>query len=728
MQLNPRMAQAQLTGPLTIDGSAFAQSGGGGILARLSRRKTSFLLGFGLTAIAVAAAFTALPRTYRASASLMVASDDALLRSGAQSAEAQRLGDPADIESQMLMLRSPRLGRMILAEPKVANALIADCEAAREGTWATRLMAQLQKPESCETLSTDHSAALQRMEGAFSIGPSGRSRVIEVSYVSAVPETAVIVSNALVDAYLRDDKERKVDSHDNAINWLNTEIDRSGEELRKAETDIETYRSQHGIVRGQMASISSERLSSLGQQLAEAQASYAHALSRSSQSARDTNSVQEVLKSQTVADLKRQAAELSARRADLQQHYGDRYPALLSVNDQLREVQRQLAQESQRVGVSLQGDLQASAGRVAELRGQFDKLMRDVGNTGGAEAGIAIMVRDVEARREIYVEQLKKVNILQTERRLLTGDARLVNHAEIPERPWFPKRLPFAAVGLVLSTAVGAGLGLLRDHGDGTLRSTNLRQLAGVSIAGSIPWVRARRGARWPLRDLYNPSPLQEAVRAIFSRCMLVPGNVPKTLMIGSSDVGEGKTFLTLALALFAVTTGRRVLVIEADLRRPTFRKALRLPEGPGLSEFLQAEKLNPDQPLSEMVVKYRGLHVITAGKPSVASTELLSKERFERLLQVAASTYDFVLIDSPPTLLLMDAQVLARRVDGIIYCASFGRSRLERVLRGINDLENAGGRMLGVVVGGVGSSGAGELTPYGIPGPQRSSYLPSPT
>ena len=139
----------------------------------------------------------------------------------------------------------------------------------------------------------------------------------------------------------------------------------------------------------------------------------------------------------------------------------------------------------------------------------------------------------------------------------------------MPERPWFPKRLPFLAVGFVMASAIGTGLGLLRDRGDRTLRmNPNLPQVAGVSVVGYILWVHQRREARWLVHHLFNPTLLREAIRALYSHCFLVSGEAPRTLMVGFSDMNEGKAFLTLAMALVAVSTGRRVLVIEADRRR----------------------------------------------------------------------------------------------------------------------------------------------------------------
>ena len=700
---------------LNLDHEEFSQAEQTGLLARLARRKGWCLLGFSLTAAMVTITFTAVPRTYRASASLLFASNEAVLRSDNASAEAQRLGDPADIESQMLMLRSPRLGRVVVRDPAVVAALVADCEAAREGTWATRLLASALQPPKCDNLAQDELAQLHRMEGGFSIGPTGRSRVIEVSFASPVPETSVTLANALVDAYLRDDKERKVDTHDNAINWLTAEIAGSGQALRDAELRVEAYRSERGLVRGQLAPITSERLSALSQQLAAAQGAYAQALSRQSPA---SDSSRELLDSRSVSDLKQQAAMVGAHYAELRGRYGENYPAVLAAAEQQREVNARLGQETRRVGQSVQKDVQAAAARVSELKGQYDVLTKDVASNGGAEAAITILVSDVEARREIYVEQLKKVNILQTERRLLAGDARLVNHAELPDRPWFPKRLPFVAVGMVLASVVGAAAGLARDRDDRTLRATsNLPKLAGVPVAGLLPWVRARRGMRLPVRHMHNSSPLQESVRALFGRLFLMSGQVPKTLMIGSSDVGEGKTFLTLVLSLFAVTTKRRVLVIETDLRRPTIRTALNLPESAGLREYLLGKAQ-----LSDIVQTYVGLDVITAGQPGIDSTELLSRGGFEVLLRMAAAKYDLVILDSPPSLLLMDSQVLARRVDGIVYCASLGRSRLDHIQLGVRSLEAAGGRVLGIVVGGRRGE---ELPRYDVPGLLGAGYLP---
>ncbi len=698
---------------------------GTGVLKRLRRRKGWFAAVFVVVLALVVVVLAALPRTYRASAQLIVASDETLV-GGANQPQTQRaVGDPADLESQTMLLRSARLMGGILERPAVQAALLAECEATRASSWTDEPRAVLagylpdlfeeQKP-CAETLS-DRQNALGRLDGGFGIGGVGRSRVLDVSFTSALPQTAAVVTNALVDAYLAEDRSRKVDTREEAIAWLNGEIRRSGDELRRAEIALENNRRQAGIVRGQQASISSERLSSLSQQLIEAQAARAQAASRIAQSGGGSDSSREVLDNRVITDLKQQIATVSAQYAQLAARYGDGYPQLAGLQRQQRELQRRIDQEGQRVTTSLTRDRDAATARVADLTRQLETAKIDVGDTTGAEASIATLVRDVEVRREMFVDLSKKVNELETERRLIGGDARLVSYAEVPTKLWFPKKTPFLAMGIMVAAILAAAAALLRDRADHTVRGAiGIAQISGVPVIGHIP-----RVGRLPSpKQVEQPSALQESIRALFGQCVLMSGTTPRVLLLTSSHAGEGKTFTTLALAHFAASTGRRVLAVECDLRRPSFGTSMRLPPKPGLSEYLRGEV-----GFADIVISQPGKpDVIAAGSPAIDSMELLSNGRIDELLRYARSAYDLVIIDSPPSEMLMDARVLAKRADGVIYCASWGQSHSEAVLEGIRGMEQAGGRVLGLAVGMVRES---EYPLYDTGTSRPSPYLIAP-
>ena len=506
--------------------------------------------------------------------------------------------------------------------------------------------------------------------------------------------------NALVDAYLASDRSQKVITRDAAIEWLNGEIVRSGDALRQAEIAVDAYRRKNGLVRGQFAAISSERLSSLSQQLVTAEAAQAQAWSRMQQFSGSPGSSREVLDNRTIADLKQQLAVVTARYAQVAERDGPSHPALMALGQQRSALQRELDDEVKAIRASITRDLEAANARVGELRRQYDGVKLEVGDTGGAEAGIATLVRNVEARREIFIDLSKKANALETERRLLSGDARLVNHAEAPSRAWFPKTLPFVMFGTVLATMMGAGTALLRDHGDRRVRRAGtLVALSGMPVIGQIPRTRRLLGRRSLPQQISAQKPLQDAVRALFGELMLRRGLAPQVLLVASAEMGEGKTFLSLALAHFAAGAGRRVLAIECDLRRPGFQAALRLPAREGLSEYLRGEI---DLPEAIETVHPGMFDIITAGRPAIDSMELLTGPRMDVLLATARGRYDLVILDSPPSRLLIDARLLARRSDGVIYCASAGHSNMDAVVDGMHAMQEAGGHVLGVALGKV--------------------------
>lgn len=670
---------------------------GVGLLRRLRRRKGWFILGSAALLSAVVAIVAVLPRSYRATAQVVVAGNEPLVAGTAQN-DALRLGDPADLESQVLMLRSPQLLDRILDDPRVYDALVRDCIASRAG-WMAASLARLGEGASCEGLAGSRARAITRLDAGLSVAPVGRSRVIEVAFTSRLPEVGAAVANALVDAYLADDKARKVGTRVAATDWLRGEVARAGDELRRAEVAAERYRREHGLVRGQLASISSERLSSQAQELAAAQAAYATAGARLQQFSGNPGELREGLDNRIVADLKQQLAEVSAKRAQISARLGAQHPDAAELVQRQQDLQSRLNQEYRSLAAGLTRDRDAARSRVAELTAGLEGLKRGVGDAAGAEAEMATLARDVDVKRELFVQLSRKVSELEVERRLVPGDARLVHHASVPQRPWFPKPVPFLAAGGGLAVAFGAALALLRDRADRTVRAdTGLARLSGVPVIGRIPKATSRdrlpgaAGAR-----AGRVSPLQDAIRALFARCVLLRDPAPRVLLVTSSASGEGKTFLALGLAQFAASTGRRVLAVECDLRRPSFAGALGLPDGPGLTDYLRGEA-GFDEVLARPV---RGaFDAVAAGRPTPDSTELLGAGRFGALLQAAKPRYDLILLDTPPSQMLVDAKLLARQADGIIYCVSWGRSRIEGVLDGIGGLQEAGGRVLGLAIG----------------------------
>ena len=289
------------------------------LTGRLIERRWTFLIVFLLVSVGAAGVFTLLPASYRATSTIIVAVQETGT-SESSAAWVEKLGDPADLESQLLLIRSPRLLRELLSDPVVMAALREDCEATANQSGIYALQRYIHAPKSCDETLSDSGNAVSWIQDHLIVGSMGRSRVIAVVYQSPSPEAARTMANALVAVSLEDGRKQKLNSREAAVAWVHQQLTQLSEELHRQDVDLQVYRRDHGLVRGQMAPISSESLTATALLLAKAQASKAEALARILEVSSAGNpsvrqSSRPVLESRTISDLKAQLVSVSAQLA-----------------------------------------------------------------------------------------------------------------------------------------------------------------------------------------------------------------------------------------------------------------------------------------------------------------------------------------------------------------------------------------------------------------------------
>ncbi|MGT2487340.1 GumC family protein [Methylobacterium oryzae CBMB20] len=284
---------------------------GGPLAAALSRiwhRRYLFATVFAaILGLAVTALLMIQPQ-YVASGSVIVAEAEPGANN-ASMAWIQKIGDPADIESQILVIRSPRLLRLAIDDSLVA-AVLAECRYAATGGHPDRISEK--KDAACTKLTTDRNALIEYLQKRYTVLSSGRSRIITIGYKSPLPETAQTMANGLINAFLDDQRETQASSRKAAADWLHTEISQLDASIRADETRIQTFRRRKGLLKGSTAPISAERLTSISQLLAAAETAKADAAARLSEienrGARGADSAPAVLASPTVVSLKQRSA------------------------------------------------------------------------------------------------------------------------------------------------------------------------------------------------------------------------------------------------------------------------------------------------------------------------------------------------------------------------------------------------------------------------------------
>jgi len=693
---------------------------------RLWRRKRVFLAVF-LATIAVAiAALIVLPMRYLATASVIVAEPEPGV-ANTSPAWAQKIGDPADLESQLLVIRSPRLLRQVMNAPGVVPAVVRECERGQLLGSAGR----------CERLASDPTSFIEYVDTRYAVASAGRSRVINISYQSPLPDVAQRLANALTDAFLDDQRNEGANSREVATSWLWQELQQLDGQIRAADEKIQQFRRNKGLMRGANAPITSERLTSIGQQLAAAEAARAESLARlkeiKSEQERGPTDAPSVLSSRTIADLKQHLTTVSAQLASATTVLGPKHPSILALSREQGLIQQRLADEMQNIAASAQKTFDANDALVTSLKKQMDGAKADAGSATLDEASIESMVRDTEIKRQQYADLYKKASELETERRVMLGSTRLVSLAELPSKPFFPKKLPFLAAGGTLALILGIAAALLADQlypppqngavaaaqpvrkdvsaaavkvvpslrGLGRSRAAvaepaerkSPRMAPATPILASLPRVKRRQPASAVGAIMQDHVPLtvaqtldlaeadtgfRQALDNLMRGLRIGDGEPGRRIVVTSPASGEGRTLTTLALAHHAAAMGCRVLAVECDLQRPAFACSLSLSGKPGLLGVLAGAL-----PIRDAVTRTDNprLDVLFAGGASAEAADRLARRNLAQLLSVFRS-YDVVLIDSPPPSGRHGRYLTG--VDSVLLCMRGDGALSQRVISGV--------------------------------------------
>jgi succinoglycan biosynthesis transport protein ExoP len=681
-----------------------------GIMVTLWRRRKIFtLVFFAVFGLSIFLLFI-LPVSYVATGSVIVAEPEPGL-THISPEWAQKIGDPADLESQLLVIKSPRVMRLALQKPGVLDAVLRECHYVRPGD----LLGHFLPHPSCDKLKKGDEALLNYVALRYLIGSVGRSRVINISYKSPLPDVSQILSNALITSFLDDQKEQASKSRGMAATWLWQELHQLDDQLRDQDAAIQAYRRKNGLVRGATAPISSEHLTSVSQQLAAAVTARADALAHLNEIKSNKSGegdLPAVLNNRAIADIKQQLNTVTAQLATASNILGPNHPTLLALQHERDEIRERLRQEIARIAASTQKTYDAADALVKTLQQQMTSVKAEVSTAEGDEASIASMVRQTDIKRQEYAELYKRASELETERRVLLGSTRLVSLAELPDKPFFPKKVPFLAGGLTLALIAAAGAAFWRDRSDRSVRAaSDLSGVTGRPVFGELPLVRdekklpfwkslASEEPRLPLGvaldRLDDDEDLQDAVRKLYANLILASrGTDLWSLLVTSPRAGEGKTFTTLALAQYIARAGRSVLVVECDFDEPAVTHALGIEEGPGLAGILAGECDVEDAIVETWI---GNLDVIPAGVPTAEAAERLAETDLPDLADVARA-YDFVLFDGPPAATLINSCVLAQLVDGVLCCTRWGRSSVAETAEALDLIEAAGGHIVGLAI-----------------------------
>lgn len=576
---------------------------------------------------------------------------------------------------------------------------------------------------------------LNHFEKALTVERVGSSRLVKVSYESDSPLMSSRVVNALVSDYL----ELHEKSTDRLTHDLADQVNQAKKDLELSETRMQQYARRNGLLylqtdNGTSQNIVDQSLRQLQQELNQAQADrYQKESVYKLVQKGDYGSLPGVFQDKLLQDLTLQVAGLKTQYAQLSSTFTDKYPKVQQVKNQLNTLERQLAAERRRAAVNITDQYLAAVRREALLVRAVQQQKSAATTVAEKSSQYNILKRNSETDNQLYQDLLQKVKEASLVARIKANNVNVVDHATPEFLPVRPRIVLNLALGLLVGLAFGLGLAFLLERLDTTLKGldTSLKSLdevdrfLGVPALAMIPSVNSTpelsgngHNGQGPLlldlsdspsltkserpwhridKQVHQPfSPLVEAFRNLGSSVMLESAGQKKALrsiVVTSSHPGEGKTTVSVNLAIALAQQGRRVLLIDADMRRPSVHRALGFRNIRGLSGYLKGLGEWAPCVLPGLTP---GLDTLPAGKNPQNPVALLTTSRMKVLLGQALEEYEYVIVDSPALMLnLADARILAGLVDGSILVVRSGMVPREIVVRARKHLNNVFGVVL---------------------------------
>ncbi len=597
-------------------------------------------------------------------------------------------GDNSTVESQIAVIRSRSLATRVVEQMRLDR----DPEfngALREPGMLASLVASIRDlfPSDQESLSESEEKELQKslvvdaFSEALGVSRVGRqSFVIDLSFTSENAKKAARIVNTLSELYLVEQLEAKFDATQRATDWLNERLGALRAQVETTDKAVEAYRTAHHLVDTQGVTIAEQQLAEINAQLilarahlAEKNARYQH-VKQLLENGAGVESVAEVLSSRVVHDLRQQQAELAREQAELQARYGERHPRMIKIRAQRRDLGLEVAAEVKRIVANQENEVMVARSRVSSLDESLEEEEAQRSSGQVARVRLHELQREASANRAVYETFLGRFKETSQQVGVQEADARVISAAAVPVFPSYPRKTLFAVAGLLASLMVGLGAVFILERLDNGFRTTRqLEDHLHLPHLASIPELQERDatvdGKKLVPEDYILAKPLSiygEALRGLRSSLLL--SNVdapPRVVLFTSSMPTEGKTTTSVSAGRAAAQAGLRVVIVDADLRRPSVAKMLDIEPKAGVVECLAgqaslAEALVEDEASGMWVLPT----IAGAGNPP----DLLGSEAMGTLLEKLKTDFDLVVIDSAPVLVVSDTKVLSQRADKVVF------------------------------------------------------------
>ena len=666
----------------------------------MKRRWTIATVAIVVTTIVAIVSFKMQP-IYKATARVQVDSETPMIQS-IEDVFQKTTADDTYVQTQIQVLESESLAWRTIDELGLREHLIAP--------------AQLSKTTS----DKQKVRLIDAFKRKLSVELTPKTRMLAVSYEDADPQLAAHVSTVLVNNYIDYNFRQKYDATRQASAWMEQQLDELKAKVENSQQALVSYEREHQLVStSEKGSMQEQMLSDLSKDLTAAESDRLQKESLYSEIQTNRQQLATLVHNDLLQKLEEKLADLRDQYTETIAQYGPKFPKALRLDQEMQDIRSQIEAEQDRVLARIRKDYTAAVTRERLASAAVAGQKEIVGAQNQLLVQHNILAREFESNQQLYQSLLERLKNATLSAGLQSTNIHLVDAALPPSEPVRPKKALNIALGLLAGMVLGVMMAFVQEGMDHSVKTAE--EVESLLMTPTLAVVPLHRGfdspsgvvgARWwklgdssektggnvALAISSNPhSTLSEAYRTLRTSVLLsLSPNPPKSILITSSQAGEGKTATALNLAQTLAQRKGRVVIVDCDLRKGGVAKILGVENDKGVSTVLTgSDKL--EDALQQF--EESNLWILPSGPIPPNPAELVGSDRMAEICTELAKNFDHIVIDSPPVLAVTDATIMAGLVDGVVLIAESGRTHRAGLLRTRAVLENAGARILGVVL-----------------------------
>ena len=655
------------------------------------------------------------------------------------------INDPTYFNTQLQILTSPGLMRRVVKTLDLEHSpeflgrrsVVAPAAAASQSANELPLTSSVAPatPQDDLVEAKRLSPYVGTLQGGLKIEPvketrtagyNKDTRLIDIRFRHSDPAVAAKIVNAVADTFVLSNLERKSETNTSTGDFLQKRVAELQSRIRTGEEQLANYAKNNKIISldaGQNVVV--ERLSGLNRQLLEAEneRKLAEAEFRAARTPDASRALAETA-TKDIIDTEGKLNVLRQKRAQLLVRYTAEWPEVQEVDKQIAELERQVTSISGRASSNIKTNFETryrqTLAREQAVRNAFNEQRGATVEQNEAAINYRILQQEIATNKTLLDNLLQRSRENDVVMAGMPNNIYVVDYALTPDAPVAPKRSQSVMLAFLLALAFGIGLALFLEYLNDTVRSSDdverLLRLPALAVIPAVGGLARRRlpGANALMRRVDNQpellidadarSPLAEAYRHLRTSVLLSQaGHPPKTLLVSSSLPGEGKTTTTVNTAMSLAQTGARVVVIDADMRRPRLHSIFGEGNKRGLSTILSSNMDTAGMLANIVAHEASGLHLLCSGPVPPNPAELIGSEQMRRLIATLVDAgYDHIVIDSPPIASFTDSVLISTMVDGVLLVVHGGKSSRSVVRRSRQILQDVGAKILGVVLNNI--------------------------